>query len=397
MGLFINTNVMALNAQRNLNVTSQKMGKALEQLSSGLRINRAADDAAGLAISEKMRAQIRSLRQASRNAQDGISMLASAEGALSEVHNILSRMRELTVQAGNSTLSPTDRRAIGEELFTLRNEIDNIAVRGTFNGLSLLTGSLLTTQDTGNSTALVGLSLPTGAAASVASMDVTGLAAGSTYTLTKVDADTISLSDGTTTVNLDNTDGTIGADGTIDLNFTGAIQLSLRVVGAGAKTVDDVFDDLTTKTIVTNVGSGSATFRVGAASTDNVTLAFPDMRAPALGSGGANDIGDLVVDNTSVDTIPLADTLQAAVDAAIDQVSSQRAKMGAAQSQMETAISTLAIGVENLAGSESRIRDADIAEVSSELVARQIMQQAGVAVLSQANTSSQAVLALLQA
>jgi flagellin len=396
MGLFINTNVMALNAQRNLDVTSQKMGKALEQLSSGLRINRAADDAAGLAISEKMRAQIRSLRQASRNAQDGISMLASAEGALSEVHNILSRMRELTVQAGNSTLSPTDRRAIGEELFTLRNEIDNIAVRGTFNGLSLLTGSLLTTQDTGNSTALVGLSLPTGAAASVASMDVTGLSAGSTYTLTKVDADTISLSDGTTTVNLDNTDGTVGADGTLDLNFTGAIQLSLRVVGAAAKTVDDVFDDLTTKTIVTNAGSGSATFRVGAASTDNVTLAFPDMRAPALGSGGANDIGDLVVDNTSVDTIPLADTLQAAVDAAIDQVSSQRAKMGAAQSQMETAISTLAIGVENLAGSESRIRDADIAEVSSELVARQIMQQAGVAVLSQANTSSQAVLSLLQ-
>ena len=120
------------------------------------------------------------------------------------------------------------------------------------------------------------------------------------------------------------------------------------------------------------------------------------MRAPALGSGGANDIGDLVVDNTSVDTIALADALQAAVDAAIDQVSSQRAKMGAAQSQMETAISTLAIGVENLAGSESRIRDADIAEVSSELVARQIMQQAGVAVLAQANTSSQAVLALLQ-
>ena len=114
MGLYINTNVMALNAQRNLNVTSQKMGRALEQLSSGLRINRAAGVAAGLAISEKMRAQIRSLRQTSRNAQDGISMLATAEDALSEVHNILTRMRELTVQAGNSTLSLTDRRAIGE-------------------------------------------------------------------------------------------------------------------------------------------------------------------------------------------------------------------------------------------------------------------------------------------
>jgi flagellin len=396
MALFINTNVMALNAQRNLGVTGMKMGKALEQLSSGLRVNRAADDAAGLSISEKLRAQIKSLEQASRNAQDGTSMIQTAEGALTETHSILGRMRELTVQAGNSTLSTADRTAIGEEMFTLRTEIDNIATRTTFNGLSLLTGSLSTSQDVGNSTAVVGLALATTAAATVSEVDVSKLSAGTTYTLTKVDADTISIGDGTTTVNLDNTEGTIGADGEITFNFTGAIEATIKVVGASAKTVDNIFDDLTTKTIVTAAGSGSATFRVGAATTDNVTVTFADMQSAALGSGGANDIGDLVTDNTSVDTIGEANTLLQAVDSAIAQVSATRSQLGAAQNQLETSVNSLGVAVENLSASESRIRDADIAAVSTELVASQIMQQAGIAVLSQANSSAQSVLSLLQ-
>ncbi|MDP2328034.1 MAG: flagellin FliC, partial [Dehalococcoidia bacterium] len=141
MAMIINTNAAALNAQRNLSTTNTKMGKTLEQLSSGLRINRAADDAAGLAISEKMRAQVRGLEQGQRNAQDGVSMLQTAEGALDEVHSILQRVRELSVQAGNSTLSSSDRQAIGEELVALRTEIDNIGTRTRFNGLSLLDGS----------------------------------------------------------------------------------------------------------------------------------------------------------------------------------------------------------------------------------------------------------------
>jgi flagellin len=160
MAMIINTNVMAINAQRNLSITSGKLGKALEQLSSGQRINRSADDAAGLAISEKMRSLIRGLQQGSRNGQDGISMIQTAEGALSEVHNILQRMRELAVQAGNSTLSTSDRTAIGEEMLTLRNEIDNIAARTKFNGLNLLTGSLSTSQSGG--TLITGLALRLG-------------------------------------------------------------------------------------------------------------------------------------------------------------------------------------------------------------------------------------------
>ncbi len=394
MGMFINTNVVAINAQRNLGITSQKMGQALERLSSGLRINRAADDAAGLSISEGLRSQIGAMRQASRNAQDAVSMIQTAEGALNEVHGILQRMRELTVQAGNETLSDSDRTAVGEELLTLKNEIDNIASRTKFNGLSLLTGALSTAQTGG--TAIVGLAMNTTATAAIATIDVSSLASGTTYTLSKVDSDTISITDGTTTVNSADLDATIGADGSLVVTFTGAIQATITIVGAAAKTATDIGTDLDTKTIITAAGSGSANFRVGAAIGDNIAVDFSDMQASVIGSGGSNDVGDLITDNTAVSSVAKANTLLTAVDDAVTDVSQQRAKLGASQNQMETAIASLGVGVENLTASESRIRDADIAEVSTELVTRQIMQQAGIAVLAQANTSSQSVLQLLQ-
>lgn len=393
MPLIINTNVQAQNAQRNLTITGNRMGKALEQLSSGLRINRAADDAAGLAISEKLRAQVRGLQQGTRNALDGVSMLQTAEGALNEVHGILQRMRELSVQAGNSTLSSADRSAIGEEMLTLRNEIDNIAGRTKYNGLSLLTGALSTSQSGG--TLITGLSLATTAAASVSSVNVSSLRAGATYTFTKVDADTARLSDGVTSVDVDVTDGTIGADGTMTISFTGALKASITVVGAAAKTVSDTLADLNTKTIITAAGSGSASYQVGAQSTDTISVAFADMRASAIGTVGS-EVSILVTDNTNVDTVAKANTLLTSIDAAIQEVSTQRAKFGAAQNQIDTAINALSVEAENAAASESRIRDADIAAVTAELVSRQIMQQAGVSVLSQANSSPQVALSLLQ-
>ena len=393
MAMIINTNVMAINAQRNLSITSGKLGKALEQLSSGQRINRSADDAAGLAISEKMHSLIRGLEQGSRNGQDGISMIQTAEGALSEVHNILQRMRELSVQAGNSTLSTSDRTAIGEEMLTLRNEIDNIGTRTKFNGLSLLTGSLSTTQSAG--TLVTGLSLATTTTADVASVGVSKLQAGTTYTFTKVDADTARLSDGTTSVDVDILDGTIGADGTLTISFSGAHQATITVVGAAAKTVSDVLTDLNGKTIITAAGSGSASFRVGAETTDQIAVGFDDTRASAIGTVG-NRVATLVTDNTSVSTIAKASTLMTSIDQAIQDVSSVRAKLGAAQNQIEAAVNSLGVVAENLSASESRIRDADIAKVSSAMVSAQIMQQAGVSVLSQANSSAQAVLQLLQ-
>src|SRR5919198_410581 len=149
MGMRINTNVEAFNAQRNLSTTAANYARSVEKLSSGLRINRAGDDAAGLSISEKLRAQIKGLGQAQRNAQDGISMIQTAEGALSEVHSMLQRMRELAVQASNDTLSSTDRAAVNTELQQLKAEVNSISSRTKFNGQALLTGSLVTSQSGG--------------------------------------------------------------------------------------------------------------------------------------------------------------------------------------------------------------------------------------------------------
>ena len=397
MGMIINTNIMAINAQRNLNVTSLKLGRALEKLSSGLRINRAADDAAGLAISEKMRSQIRGMRQGTRNAQDAVSMIQTAEGAMAEVHAILQRMRELSVQAANSTLSSEDRTSIGTEILSIKQEIDNIAGRVTFNGLSLLTGALSTTN-AGTGTAAVGTSLATGGAATISAVNVQNARPGTIYTLTKIDADTIRLSNDQDSILIDL--DVAGADlstysNALPLKFNGGgHDLQISITGVGTKTIANTLIDLDTLTVITAAGSGGATFRVGADVGQDVSVTFEDNRSTNLGT--TNTIAALVTDDQSVSTIAKANDLLTAVDEAVVQVSSRRARLGAAQNQVEAAINSLGVVIENLSASESRIRDADIAEVSSELVSRQIMQQAGVAVLAQANTSLQSVLALLQ-
>ncbi len=392
MSMIINTNIMAMNAQRNLSITSSKMGKALEQLSSGLRINRAADDAAGLAISEKMRAQVNGMQQGLRNAQDGVSMIQTAEGALSETTAILQRMRELTVQAGSTTLSTSDRQAIGDELVSLKNEIDNIATRTRFNGLNLLTGDL--SVSTSSTIADI-----TGASTGVVStaIDVTNAQAGTTYTLSASGSD-ITLTNGTTNVAQTITLAAMStADGVQSVNFDAlGVKLTLTHDNtANAVTAAELATGLDTKTVVTAAASGNASYRVGSETGDNVTVAYGDMRSTALGTGTGQYLNNLVTDNNAVSSTALASTLQTSIDDAINQVSTQRAQLGASQNQMESAINSLGVSVENLSASESRIRDADIAQVSSELVTRQIMQQAGVAVLAQANSAPQAVLKLL--
>jgi len=387
--MFINTNVAAINAQRNLNLTGGKMSKALEQLSSGLRINRAADDAAGLAISEKMRSQIRGMQMGLRNAQDGVSMIQTAEGALNETHAILQRMRELTVQAGSTILSSSDRTSVGEELLTLRNELDNIASRSRFNGLNLLTGALSVTT----ATAIADSTSGTGTA--TVTIDVTKADAGTTYNVTDDNAGAVTVTNATTkvaqTITAAAMGGAIGDTQVLNFDAVG-VKLTLDQTVAGAISAINVGDDVNAA-IVTDAGSGNATFRVGSETTDNVSVGFSDLRSSAL--GGGTKLDTLVADNTAVSTTAKADTLLGALDTSISEVSTQRAKLGAAQNQMESAIASVAVSVENLSASESRIRDADIAMVSSELVTRQIMQQAGVSVLAQANQSPQAVLSLL--
>ena len=392
MPIYINTNVAALNAQRNLGVTNSKMARALERLSSGMRVNRAADDAAGLAISEKMRAQIRGLQQGLRNAQDGISLIQTAEGSLNEGHAILQRMRELASQAGSTILSSADRSAIGEEILTLRNELDNIATRSRFNGLDLLTGALSI-----STTSTIADVADTDADGASVTIDVTSAASGVTYNTTSAGS-TVTLTNATSLVAQTLTVASMGDDSTQTLDFSAlGVKLTLSenaAVFVDGLTATDIVADITGKAIVTT-GNGSATFRVGDQGGDNVSVSFSDMRAAALGNGGVNDIADLVVDNLSVSTIAKADALLSAVDTAIGQVSTFRAQLGAAQNQMESAVNSLGVSVENLSASESRIRDADIAAISSELVTRQIMQQAGVAVLAQSNAAPQSALALL--
>ncbi len=398
MGMQIATNVAALNAQRNLAVTGLKMGKVLEKLSSGYRINRAADDAAGLGISEKMRAQIRGNAQAVRNAQDGISMLQTAEGALDEVHSILQRMRELTVQASNGTYADgsAERTSIGQEINQLKQEIDRIATKTTFNGQQLLTGTLSGANGGATGTDLVvGDQLTTGTVAAVTEVNVADAKA-QTYTFSSAGAGIITLTgaDGTAHTLTGVTDLAANETRTLDFSTVG-ISITIQANASG-KTIANAITDLTAAaddTIVVT-GTGAASLQVGANSGDQLTISFGNMQTTQLGQG--SDLDTLIADDTNVDTIAKAQTLLTNLDGAIEDVNAQRGTFGASQNRLESVVKSLSVAVENLSAAESRIRDADIASLSSELVSQQILQQAGISVLSQANSAPQAALHLLQ-
>ena len=213
----INTNIEALNAQRNLGVTARSFASSVEKLSSGLRINRAADDAAGLAISEKLQSQVTGLNQASRNAQDGVSMVQTAEGALNEVHSMLQRIRELAVEAGNSTLGASDAQSVQAEVTALQAEITRIGNTTAFNGQNLLTGALSVAQNGG--TVGAGYVVQSGTNTAVTNVAVAGGRASTTYTLSSAGgAGTLTLSDGAGN-SQKLTVGALGAKGSETLNF----------------------------------------------------------------------------------------------------------------------------------------------------------------------------------
>ncbi len=280
MALRINYNYESVASQRNLSTSQSNYGRAIEQLSSGLRINKAADDAAGLAVSEKLKNQVRGLNQAQRNAQDGISLLQTAEGALNETHSLLGRMRELAVQSANDTLSNSDRLHIQDEVNQLLSEVDRIASSTQFNKISLLDGS-----------AAVALH--------------------------------------------------IGAN-----KETGVNDNEIAVAIAASDTTSLAIDTLgTTATITTQSGANSAI---------------------------------------------------SALDAAIENISTSRGKIGAYQNRLESTINSLGVASENAGAANSRIRDADVAQSVSEMVRNQILQQSTMAVLAQANQAPQMALQLLK-
>ncbi|MGY1849467.1 flagellin N-terminal helical domain-containing protein [Blastococcus sp. SYSU DS1021] len=277
MGLRINQNIAALNAHRNLSITDSQMSKSLEKLSSGFRINRAADDAAGLAISEGLRSQVGGLKVAVRNAQDGVSVVQTAEGAMTEVHSILQRVRDLTVQASNTgVVTTTARGYIAEEVEELQGALDNIADRTDFNGTKLLNGS--------------------------------------------------------------------------------AATLSFQTGANGGETVSVSLENI--KDVATAIGT--------------------------------------VVTNLKAGTYTTSDADLDAIDAEIQTVSSARATLGASQNRFESTINSLNVAIENLSASESRVRDADMAQEMVGFTRAQILSQAGTAMLAQANQASQSVLSLLR-
>lgn len=396
----INQNVMAVNANRNLAATSVTLGKSLEKLSSGFRINRASDDAAGLVISQKLRAQLSGLNQAIRNAQDGVSVVQTAEGALTEVHSMLTRMRELAVQAANSGANdPAARQAAQDEVSQLSTEITRIAGTTKFGSVNLLDGSYgvsaakATMFDANNSisfTAGDDFNLDINGAGAVvvelsAMTAVTGAAAAAHIESAIKTA--LTASNATNQGYADNVKvsaQTVGAGSAITIEVDGltAGQTFTVTDGNGTPLVD-VFG--AAPTVSAAAGSGGQ-FQVGALASETITVAIGDMDATALGVNAL----DLA---TSGATATAAITT---IDSAISTVSTERAELGSVQNRFESIVSNLSVTVENLTASESRIRDTDMAKEMAAFTRNQILSQAGTAMLAQANAIPQAVLRLLQ-
>ena len=397
--LSIQTNIAALSAQNALTTTNNNLQKSMERLSSGFRINHAADDAAGLAISQKMQAQIGGLNQAVRNANDGASMIQTAEGALDQVQNMMIRMRNLAVQSASDTQGPQERVDINVEIQQLKAEIDNISLRTTFNGLKLLNGSMVTQLDATNSTADPGLVVGTGA---VTDVNVSGAKAATTYTITTA-ANTLTLSDGTNTTSVDITAG-VAAQGSLTLNFGSmGVQISLGNAGAAitAATIDAALAGKTIRTALPAVGN-SATLQTGADATaaNTTTVSLLDTRLTSATAAQMIALNTRIT-NFATDaagagvTDADATNLITAIDAANDWISSQRATLGAAQNRLGYAAASLTTTSQNVSAANSQIRDVDVATETSNMSKAQILMQAGVSVLAQANQVQQLALKLL--
>jgi flagellin len=378
MGLRIQNNIAALNTHRQLQISDLALSRSLERLSSGFRINRAADDAAGLSVSMRFRAQIRSMQQASRNASEGNSLLQTAEGGAEQIASILQRMKELATQSASANTTSSDRANISAEVDTLEQEIDRIAGATKYGNSTLLDGSFGTT----------GVSV-FGALAgtfSVISVDVSN-AAGSTQFNVSITTQagvsrTMAIGDGITTQTLVVNYGDIANNATKTLNFD---ELGITVK------VDSIFDSgvpaISVNGTMTTTALGESTFQVGNENTTDhrISFALGDMR---VGTAGLNvDI--------DVSTQSGAQTALTTIDNAINTLGDRRAIIGISQNRFGFAIANLATSIENITASESIIRDADIAFETVAFTKNQILLQAGTAMLAQANLAPQVVLGLL--
>ena len=402
--LSIRSNAASNSAQKNMSVVSNSLQKSMERLSSGFRINRAGDDAAGLAISEKLKAQVGGLMQAAHNSGDGISMVQTAEGGMEEIQNMFQRMRELAVAGSNDTLGTGERMNIAQELDALRQEANNVAGRTKFNGIGLLSGQLTGTSAGVTANDLIQTdALTTGAVATVTTLDVSGAAAGRTFQFTTANSGAgVTLTDQTTgqahTI-LTVADMTAGATQT--LNF-GQLGVKVTLTSAGTKSGANTVTDLTAAaddTIVTATSGGAASLQSGANAGDVTTVTFADVRLNA-GSNASlqslyTDIGTFATAGGGSATQANASALITTIDTALNLISTERAKLGAAQNRLEYSISSVTSQAGNLEASNSRIRDVDVAAESGAMARSNVLMQAGVSVLSQANQIPQLALKLL--
>ena len=395
MPLRVNTNIPALNTRRVLSINNRDLKTRIERLSSGLRINRAADDAAGLSVSEGMRAELTGLRQAVRNSEQATNLIQTGEGALNEVNAILIRMRELAVQSASSTVNDDNREAINAEFVQLTNEIDRIATVTSYNNTSLLTGfGNVVSEDAAVSTALA--STTTG----VSNVGISGATSG-TYLFTDSAADNqITLGNGVTTQTI-SIGGSLDADGAGGVVATGSAvvanfdRLGIQLTLSGQKNADGLNPatdgyrdaDLDGLALVIDSGTGG-TFQIGPddGAVHRVELSIADMRA----TGTVLNLG-----GSSTSSLTSAQSSITTIDLAIATVAQQRGDMGALQNRLAFSIRANENAVENITASESSIRDADIASEVSAFTRSQILVQSGTSLLAQANVLPQNALSLL--
>jgi len=459
MAQVINTNVASLNAQRNLNNSGASLNTALQRLSSGLRINSAKDDAAGLAISERFSTQIRGLSQGARNANDGISLAQTAEGALSEVSSNLQRIRELAVQSANATNSATDRAALQTEVSQLVAEIERVSTETSFNGTKLLDGTFSSksfqvganagetidiSSIASSRTSSLGQSVQASTTVAI-SAAVSGLQLNGDSISSAADAKEFAIAVNNSGAGVTATANANTAAGASQTNAAGVGTITINGVTTGtitngatsALTREAAVDAINavsaaTGVTATNTGADGTGVSLTAADGRTITTSFTQASGSfdaastgvALGSSYATveltsdstivvagdetgtDLADdtdisasatgVAVSNIDISDVSGSNDAIASVDAALNAINTSRAELGAVQNRFDSVIRNIQTTSENLSASRSRIVDADFAAETAELTRTQILQQAGTSILSQANSLPQNVLSLLQ-
>ncbi|MFN7123990.1 MAG: flagellin [Hydrogenophaga sp.] len=391
----INTNVMSMTAQRNLGTTSSSLATSMQRLSSGLRVNSAKDDAAGLAISERMNAQVRGLNVAARNANDGISLAQTAEGALGKVGDMLQRMRELAVQSANASNNSSDRTALNAEVTQLRQEIDRVAKTTSFNGTKLIDGSFANATFQVGANAGEGISID-----SIVNSDSASLGQTAVHATPAIIPPATPVAPAVLPA--------IPAGGATPLSIDDAAgnPVNLGPIGEAttlAQRAGQVVDAINAKSTDTGVFARPV-YTAGAVTgyevfSDRAIVAadFGNFAAGTTGAGvNTAAVADSFVEDINVTSFGDSQLALKVIDNAINAVNSSRADLGALQSRFENAVANIQITGENISAARGRIIDADFAKETSNLSRAQILQQAGTAMVAQANQVPQGVLSLLR-